>query len=343
MARASPKCPCGLKLSGRHARIPGELIPAFVALDNGQQQVLLAILLHANVNGHAYPGYQTIHEISGLSHPAIPNALKRLKANGWIDWISGGGRGKSNDYKLPFLGSDGGDGGQAANAIAQDEGVSDPRDTLVQDKGVSAATNTLDSSAKHPRPKEKTPSSRSRKTLVHGKGLTGNTEKTNNNRQSGVVVDGVLAGVQEASESVELLREFGVSESVAHRLAGEYAEARIKEVVDAAKRMGKGAGWIVKALDEEWNVVQLDSSPQKDPSVHKGAIEDAKQWGELLCREQRQYIAEVVCTKCRAARVPSSGDEDGTRVFWNGVIKGRREGWFPELHMHEPNTELAGE
>lgn len=60
-----------------------------------------------------------------------------------------------------------------------------------------------------------------------------------------------------------VLTEAGVSGHVAGTLAMEYTLEGIADVVEAARKAGAGAGWIVTALREEWTVATARRDPRR--------------------------------------------------------------------------------
>lgn len=68
----------------------------------GARLVLLAIANHHNRDtGACFPGYDTLAAEARLSRSATIAAVKRLEADGMLLVRRGGGRGQSNNYRIP--------------------------------------------------------------------------------------------------------------------------------------------------------------------------------------------------------------------------------------------------
>ncbi len=342
MSRSNRKQPNNASKGRRHARVYEDLLPVLVRLGLGERAVLLAILLHLNPEGYAIPGYKTMAKVAGINESTVGPALKRLKAKGLIDWKPGGGRGRSNTYWLVDRVGDG--DGALANSLAQSEGECDPTNSLGHGPGDSHEANTLEQGEKHPSDEPETPQNSHANALAQGQGGTDRTRGTVNNRRSSVVDVELAGGEKQSSESVSLLVEQGVSMPVADRLAAAHSRTRIAEVLGAARQRKKGAGWIVNALNGAWEFEPvIGGEPPRDPEEKQQEREGTKAWWNTLSREQQRSVERAVRDHCASALQLAPSDETRLQIIRNGIVKGRRDGWFSRLAEFSSSLELVGE
>jgi hypothetical protein len=62
--------------------------------------VLLALLLHADGDGQCFPSLDRLARFSKVHRTTVVRVLEKLRCVGLVDWEPGGGRSRSNEYRL---------------------------------------------------------------------------------------------------------------------------------------------------------------------------------------------------------------------------------------------------
>jgi hypothetical protein len=104
-------------MSERFARLPASLAAA-TKLSGADFRVLLAIALHADVNGHAFPGMSTIADVAKVGRGDVPRHIRRLGDAKVLECISGGGRSR-NSYRVLGV-------SKSADSETADSEIADP-------------------------------------------------------------------------------------------------------------------------------------------------------------------------------------------------------------------------
>ena len=68
--------------------------------DSSQRLLLLAILFHRNREGLAWPSMATLGDRAGITERHARRLVGDLARDGWIVVIPGGGRARSNRYRI---------------------------------------------------------------------------------------------------------------------------------------------------------------------------------------------------------------------------------------------------
>ena len=193
-------------MTGQHARVPIETISRMAELDPGALRVWLAIAAHADPKGVSFPTIQRIAQIAGLRSRATHDAVVRLECAGWLQRIKpGGGRGRSNTYKIHCPGTDANEalGPRNSASLGRSESVT-PMGAASESKPRSTPKQTMQSGPA--------------KTEVQDCRQT-KEQSENINRSDSFEPHLAPDSSDQHDEVIDLLTQIGFETSVAHKLA----------------------------------------------------------------------------------------------------------------------------
>lgn len=244
----------------RFAAVPDRLLcsAAFQNLKAPAMKVVLAIILHANTKGKAWPGVDRIVEKTGLSKRAAERGIKSAIEAGVLIRLEGGYRGRTTRYLIPSMVE------QPTERPARSDGHSD-QERPSKPSGHSqperpARSGTKDRPGVTDQQTKNRPVSKAPRQSVQGFDgsdavtiteadidLALKTKKqTHPPNESGRVSGFIDSAV------VKLLRAEGISAPVCNELAAQVepavTAAAVKATVDAVKSEGGSAGLIVHRL-----------------------------------------------------------------------------------------------
>ena len=280
---------------------------AYAALSPAARAVLIVMYVHANADGEAWPGAETIGREAGLSERTARKARAELVRAGWLHQVrAGGGRNAGRFAIVNEIGA----GGESL-APNREEAPGPSGAASGGDGGAPDCTPPLKQTTGHPcSGAQGTPEANDRG--------TGSIERDPENNDVDVVDVAQPTGTEppgiaadqadlfEAADAVDELVRRTFQERDARKLVDLHGPRRVREVIADAdyglrmRRIQNLRGWIVSALRQGW---------ARDPKAQKAAVRQAQQsqaqrqalaeerlWASLNAAEREQYRRRIIAS-----------------------------------------------